>query len=158
MAFSVISLCFCSYAALIADWPVVVLGMCTVFIVVCALVGVLVPELPDFSDPLLVRKTEPIESAHLVYLAFDHLKRLSILGHFVLCYLVPSLLKPSQAISKYSHFLKEERLVCILRFSKAVKELAHLQKSGNLFLGLHVKLKSCKLENLQTIKTFSQNL
>ncbi|KAM6217868.1 protein dispatched homolog 1 [Rhynchocyon petersi] len=42
-----------SYAALIADWPVVVLGMCTVFIVVCALVGVLVPELPDFSDPLL---------------------------------------------------------------------------------------------------------
>ncbi|XP_060155995.1 protein dispatched homolog 1 isoform X3 [Globicephala melas] len=44
-----------SYAALIADWPVVVLGMCTVFIVVCALVGVLVPELPDFSDPLLIR-------------------------------------------------------------------------------------------------------
>ncbi|XP_055090017.1 protein dispatched homolog 1 isoform X1 [Symphalangus syndactylus] len=42
-----------SYAALIADWPVVVLGMCTMFIVVCALVGVLVPELPDFSDPLL---------------------------------------------------------------------------------------------------------
>uniref|UniRef100_A0A4X1TIV2 Protein dispatched homolog 1 n=1 Tax=Sus scrofa TaxID=9823 RepID=A0A4X1TIV2_PIG len=42
-----------SYAALIADWPVVVLGLCTVFIVVCALVGVLVPELPDFSDPLL---------------------------------------------------------------------------------------------------------
>ncbi|KAF6073224.1 dispatched RND transporter family member 1 [Phyllostomus discolor] len=42
-----------SYAALIADWPVVVLGMCTVLIVVCALVGVLVPELPDFSDPLL---------------------------------------------------------------------------------------------------------
>ncbi|XP_048214107.1 protein dispatched homolog 1 isoform X2 [Perognathus longimembris pacificus] len=42
-----------SYAALLADWPVVVLGMCTVFIVVCALVGVLVPELPDFSDPLL---------------------------------------------------------------------------------------------------------
>ncbi|XP_077005297.1 protein dispatched homolog 1 isoform X5 [Tamandua tetradactyla] len=41
------------YAALIADWPVVVLGLCTVFIVVCALVGVLVPELPDFSDPLL---------------------------------------------------------------------------------------------------------
>uniref|UniRef100_A0A8D0NLA6 Protein dispatched homolog 1 n=1 Tax=Sus scrofa TaxID=9823 RepID=A0A8D0NLA6_PIG len=46
-------LCSCSYAALIADWPVVVLGLCTVFIVVCALVGVLVPELPDFSDPLL---------------------------------------------------------------------------------------------------------
>nr|XP_060499245.1 protein dispatched homolog 1 isoform X1 [Panthera onca] len=42
-----------SYASLIADWPVVVLGMCTAFIVVCALVGVLVPELPDFSDPLL---------------------------------------------------------------------------------------------------------
>lgn len=49
----------CSYAALIADWPVVVLGLCTVLIVVCALVGVLVPELPDFSDPLLVRRTEP---------------------------------------------------------------------------------------------------
>ncbi|XP_010215582.1 PREDICTED: protein dispatched homolog 1 [Tinamus guttatus] len=42
-----------SYAALLADWPVVVLGMCTVLIVVCALVGILVPELPDFSDPLL---------------------------------------------------------------------------------------------------------
>eukprot|EP00071_Canis_lupus_P015841 XP_005640976.1 protein dispatched homolog 1 isoform X1 [Canis lupus familiaris] len=42
-----------SYASLIADWPVLVLGMCTLLIVVCALVGVLVPELPDFSDPLL---------------------------------------------------------------------------------------------------------
>nr|XP_033792827.1 protein dispatched homolog 1 [Geotrypetes seraphini]XP_033792828.1 protein dispatched homolog 1 [Geotrypetes seraphini]XP_033792829.1 protein dispatched homolog 1 [Geotrypetes seraphini]XP_033792830.1 protein dispatched homolog 1 [Geotrypetes seraphini]XP_033792831.1 protein dispatched homolog 1 [Geotrypetes seraphini]XP_033792832.1 protein dispatched homolog 1 [Geotrypetes seraphini] len=42
-----------SYAALIADWPVVVLGMCTVLIVICALVGILVPELPDFSNPLL---------------------------------------------------------------------------------------------------------
>ncbi|KAJ7341042.1 hypothetical protein JRQ81_004712 [Phrynocephalus forsythii] len=42
-----------SYAALIADWPVVVLGMCTVLIVVCALIGILVPDLPDFSDPLL---------------------------------------------------------------------------------------------------------
>ncbi|XP_030051835.1 protein dispatched homolog 1 [Microcaecilia unicolor] len=42
-----------SYAALIADWPVVVLGMCTVLIVVCALVGILVPDLPDFSKPLL---------------------------------------------------------------------------------------------------------
>lgn len=28
--------------------------MCTVLIVVCALIGVLVPDLPDFSDPLLV--------------------------------------------------------------------------------------------------------
>lgn len=46
----------CSYAALLADWPVVVLGLCTLLIVVCALVGVLVPELPDFSDPLLVRR------------------------------------------------------------------------------------------------------
>ncbi|XP_071996170.1 protein dispatched homolog 1 [Engystomops pustulosus] len=42
-----------SYAALIADWPVVVLGMCTVLIVVCALIGILVPDLPDFSKPLL---------------------------------------------------------------------------------------------------------
>ncbi|KAM4693233.1 protein dispatched homolog 1 isoform 1-T2 [Discoglossus pictus] len=42
-----------SYAALIADWPIVVLGLCTVLIVVCALVGILVPDLPDFSDPLL---------------------------------------------------------------------------------------------------------
>lgn len=49
----------CSYAALLADWPVVVLGMCTLLIVVCALVGVLVPELPDFSDPLLVRRARP---------------------------------------------------------------------------------------------------
>ncbi|KFO25379.1 Protein dispatched like protein 1 [Fukomys damarensis] len=42
-----------SYAALLADWPVVVLGLCTLLIVVCALVGVLLLELPDFSDPLL---------------------------------------------------------------------------------------------------------
>ncbi|XP_032804368.2 protein dispatched homolog 1-like [Petromyzon marinus] len=42
-----------SYSELIADWPIVVLAMCTLLIVVCALVGVLVPELPDFSDPLL---------------------------------------------------------------------------------------------------------
>nr|XP_057946457.1 protein dispatched homolog 1 [Doryrhamphus excisus]XP_057946465.1 protein dispatched homolog 1 [Doryrhamphus excisus]XP_057946475.1 protein dispatched homolog 1 [Doryrhamphus excisus]XP_057946484.1 protein dispatched homolog 1 [Doryrhamphus excisus]XP_057946491.1 protein dispatched homolog 1 [Doryrhamphus excisus]XP_057946501.1 protein dispatched homolog 1 [Doryrhamphus excisus]XP_057946507.1 protein dispatched homolog 1 [Doryrhamphus excisus] len=42
-----------SYSELIADWPVVVLGVCTVLIVVCALVGILVPDLPDFSDPLL---------------------------------------------------------------------------------------------------------
>ncbi|XP_076729712.1 protein dispatched homolog 1 isoform X1 [Maylandia zebra] len=42
-----------SYAELIADWPVVVLGVCTVLIVICALVGILVPDLPDFSDPLL---------------------------------------------------------------------------------------------------------
>ncbi|KAM6166682.1 protein dispatched homolog 1 isoform 1-T2 [Erethizon dorsatum] len=42
-----------SYAALLADWPVVVLGLCTLLIVICALVGVLLPELPDFSDPLL---------------------------------------------------------------------------------------------------------
>lgn len=28
--------------------------MCTVLIVVCALIGILVPDLPDFSDPLLV--------------------------------------------------------------------------------------------------------
>uniref|UniRef100_W5U946 Protein dispatched homolog 1 n=1 Tax=Ictalurus punctatus TaxID=7998 RepID=W5U946_ICTPU len=42
-----------SYAELIADWPVVVLGVCTILIVVCTLVGVLVPDLPDFSDPLL---------------------------------------------------------------------------------------------------------
>lgn len=46
-----------SYAELIADWPVVVLGVCTVLIVVCALVGILVPDLPDFSDPLLVSST-----------------------------------------------------------------------------------------------------
>jgi hypothetical protein len=45
-----------SYAELIADWPVVVLGVCTVLIVICALIGVLVPDLPDFSDPLLVRR------------------------------------------------------------------------------------------------------
>ncbi|KAI4888932.1 hypothetical protein NFI96_025070, partial [Prochilodus magdalenae] len=42
-----------SYAELISDWPVVVLGVCTVLIVVCTLVGILVPDLPDFSDPLL---------------------------------------------------------------------------------------------------------
>ncbi|XP_051952053.1 protein dispatched homolog 1-like [Xyrauchen texanus] len=41
-----------SYAELIADWPVVVLGVCTVLIVICALVGILVPDLPDFSNPL----------------------------------------------------------------------------------------------------------
>uniref|UniRef100_A0A8B9HP08 Protein dispatched homolog 1 n=1 Tax=Astyanax mexicanus TaxID=7994 RepID=A0A8B9HP08_ASTMX len=42
-----------SYAELISDWPVVVLGVCTVLIVMCTLVGILVPDLPDFSDPLL---------------------------------------------------------------------------------------------------------
>ncbi|XP_066533125.1 protein dispatched homolog 1 [Hoplias malabaricus] len=42
-----------SYAELISDWPVVVLGVCTVLIVVCTLVGILVPDLPEFSDPLL---------------------------------------------------------------------------------------------------------
>ncbi|KAI5094333.1 protein dispatched-like 1 isoform X1 [Silurus meridionalis] len=42
-----------SYSELIADWPVVVLSVCTILIVVCTLVGVLVPDLPDFSDPLL---------------------------------------------------------------------------------------------------------
>ena len=45
---------FSSYAELIADWPVVVLGVCTVLIVVCALVSMMVPDPPDFSDPLLV--------------------------------------------------------------------------------------------------------
>ena len=69
-----------SYASLIADWPVVVLGMCTAFIVVCALVGVLVPELPDFSDPLLVRKTATRTS-----FAQNDLRKFSILMHVTLC-------------------------------------------------------------------------
>lgn len=52
-----------SYAELIADWPVVVLGVCTVLIVVCALVGILVPDLPDFSDPLLVSADSQMSSS-----------------------------------------------------------------------------------------------
>jgi hypothetical protein len=58
-----------SYAELIADWPVVVLGVCTVLIVVCALVGILVPDLPDFSDPLLVSR--PCQSKEGTKLYFD---------------------------------------------------------------------------------------
>lgn len=53
--------------------------MCTILIVVCTLVGVLVPDLPDFSDPLLVRhfcfslNTTGIMKAfiHLLGLYFD---------------------------------------------------------------------------------------
>lgn len=151
-----LSLCFCSYgpdSRLACGCPGHVhgvhRGLCLGWSISAELL---------FSDPLLVRKTEPIESARLFYLAFHHLKRVSILGHFILCYLVPSLL-PSQAISKYlNHTTEEGRLVCILRFSRQSKELAHLQTSGKLFLGLQVKLKSCKLENLQTIRNISQNL
>lgn len=57
-----------SYAALIADWPVVVLGMCTVLIVVCALVGILVPDLPDFSDPLLVSQYQSVVLSNKYFL------------------------------------------------------------------------------------------
>ena len=60
-----LSLLVPSYAELIADWPVVVLGVCTVLIVVCALVGILVPDLPDFSDPLLVSTHTPNAHIHL---------------------------------------------------------------------------------------------
>lgn len=74
----VISLYFCSYASLIADWPVVVLGMCTVFIVVCALVGILVPELPDFSDPLLVRKIEQERICLSASLAQSHFQKVNL--------------------------------------------------------------------------------
>lgn len=56
-----------SYAELIADWPVVVLGVCTVLIVVCALVGILVPDLPDFSDPLLVSRLSRRKAQHFLH-------------------------------------------------------------------------------------------
>uniref|UniRef100_UPI00358EB1F2 uncharacterized protein n=1 Tax=Myxine glutinosa TaxID=7769 RepID=UPI00358EB1F2 len=42
-----------SYAELIAEWPLAVLVACTSIITICTLLAVLVPELPDFSDPLL---------------------------------------------------------------------------------------------------------
>uniref|UniRef100_UPI00358DEB01 protein dispatched homolog 1-like n=1 Tax=Myxine glutinosa TaxID=7769 RepID=UPI00358DEB01 len=47
------SLAFSSYAELIAEWPLAVLVACTSIITICTLLAVLVPELPDFSDPLL---------------------------------------------------------------------------------------------------------
>lgn len=43
-----------SYSQLIAEWPVAVLVLCSVTAVVCTLAGLLVGNLPDFSEPLMV--------------------------------------------------------------------------------------------------------
>ncbi|XP_069493634.1 protein dispatched homolog 2 isoform X2 [Ambystoma mexicanum] len=47
-----------SYSQVIADWPVAVLGICSLLVLVCTLAGLLVGHLPDFSEPLM-RGFEP---------------------------------------------------------------------------------------------------
>uniref|UniRef100_A0A8C9FA68 Dispatched RND transporter family member 2 n=1 Tax=Pavo cristatus TaxID=9049 RepID=A0A8C9FA68_PAVCR len=42
-----------SYSQMIAEWPIAVLVLCSVMVVVCTLAGLLVGNLPDFSDPLM---------------------------------------------------------------------------------------------------------
>uniref|UniRef100_A0A8C2TSK8 Dispatched RND transporter family member 2 n=1 Tax=Coturnix japonica TaxID=93934 RepID=A0A8C2TSK8_COTJA len=42
-----------SYSQMIAEWPVAVLVLCSVTVVVCTLAGLLVGNLPDFSEPLM---------------------------------------------------------------------------------------------------------
>ncbi|XP_068800407.1 protein dispatched homolog 2 isoform X3 [Struthio camelus] len=42
-----------SYSQMIAEWPVAVLALCSVTAVVCTLAGLLVGNLPDFSEPLM---------------------------------------------------------------------------------------------------------
>lgn len=39
---------------MIAEWPIAVLVLCAVTVVVCTLAGLLVGNLPDFSEPLMV--------------------------------------------------------------------------------------------------------
>uniref|UniRef100_A0A8C0GJJ2 Dispatched RND transporter family member 2 n=1 Tax=Chelonoidis abingdonii TaxID=106734 RepID=A0A8C0GJJ2_CHEAB len=47
------SLVHCSYSQVIAEWPVAVLVLCSVTVLVCTLAGLLVGNLPDFSEPLM---------------------------------------------------------------------------------------------------------
>uniref|UniRef100_A0A8C8VR13 Dispatched RND transporter family member 2 n=1 Tax=Pelusios castaneus TaxID=367368 RepID=A0A8C8VR13_9SAUR len=42
-----------SYSQVIAEWPVAVLVLCLVTVLVCTLAGLLVGNLPDFSEPLM---------------------------------------------------------------------------------------------------------
>ncbi|XP_068539754.1 protein dispatched homolog 2 [Anas acuta] len=42
-----------SYSQMIAEWPIAVLVLCSVMVVVCTLAGLLVGNLPDFSEPLM---------------------------------------------------------------------------------------------------------
>lgn len=49
---------FPSYSQLIAEWPVAVLLVCLAVILLCTLAGLLGSQLPDFSNPLLVRGQE----------------------------------------------------------------------------------------------------
>ncbi|XP_078515925.1 protein dispatched homolog 2 [Lissotriton helveticus] len=42
-----------SYSQVIADWPMAVLGLCSLLVLVCTLAGFLVGHLPDFSEPLM---------------------------------------------------------------------------------------------------------
>ncbi|NWH74096.1 DISP2 protein, partial [Piaya cayana] len=53
-----VSCIFCSplgssYSQAIAEWPFAVLGLCSVTALVCTLAGLLVGNLPDFSEPLM---------------------------------------------------------------------------------------------------------
>lgn len=43
-----------SYSQMIAEWPIAVLVLCSVTVVICTLAGLLVGNLPDFSEPLMV--------------------------------------------------------------------------------------------------------
>ncbi|NXN97068.1 DISP2 protein, partial [Rhinopomastus cyanomelas] len=42
-----------SYSQMVAEWPVAILVLCSVAAVVCTVAGLLVGNLPDFSEPLL---------------------------------------------------------------------------------------------------------
>ncbi|NWY07201.1 DISP2 protein, partial [Nothoprocta ornata] len=42
-----------SYAQTLTEWPVAIMALCSMTAVVCAIAGLLVGELPDFSEPLL---------------------------------------------------------------------------------------------------------
>lgn len=44
----------CSYSQLIAEWPLAVLALCSVAAAICTVAGLLVGNLPDFSEPLMV--------------------------------------------------------------------------------------------------------
>ncbi|NWU98683.1 DISP2 protein, partial [Upupa epops] len=42
-----------SYSQMVAEWPVAILVLCSVVAVVCTVAGLLVGDLPDFSEPLM---------------------------------------------------------------------------------------------------------
>ncbi|KAJ6667307.1 hypothetical protein lerEdw1_017285 [Lerista edwardsae] len=48
-----LSIACSSFSQVIAEWPVAVLVLCSVTVLICTLVGLLVGNLPDFSEPLM---------------------------------------------------------------------------------------------------------